>query len=257
MKAKTKPRRVKNQHRLGPKLYLQLGRVIPATPLGVLGGFITQKLREYVEPERAGTPKGEPIGLSKRKFHAALLSLTSVGLHQVAKEVGVSYGVLRIWRTEEIFLKTSLGLILEFTQGPFIKAVSASMELFLDPTLPVKCEPGVNADSAQTHRLAGFDDAKFYAAGLTRYLLDEFGRHHTRAMKAEVNIFAVLDWARPLVHILRSITPQRAQAEHLRRVFVILLAQLQSGALQNPSLKKYWVGIAYPIGLLIRDVLKD
>ena len=56
-----------------PALQFPLDRVVSNAPPGALGGFLQHKLREYVEPSRAGTPKGEPVGLSKQKYHAALL----------------------------------------------------------------------------------------------------------------------------------------------------------------------------------------
>jgi hypothetical protein len=67
-----------------------------------------KRLKEYKEPERRGTAKGDPIGFSKKKYHAALLMTLYpqiFGLKDIAREVKASYGMLRLWRTEDQFKK--------------------------------------------------------------------------------------------------------------------------------------------------------
>lgn len=67
-----------------------------------------ERLERYEEPSRAGTPKGEPIGLSRKKFNAALLMVlhpNCLKLKEIAKIAKVSEGVLRVWRTKEQFRK--------------------------------------------------------------------------------------------------------------------------------------------------------
>ena len=53
------------------------GQIEDAT-LFLLHRFIEEKLNAYVEPVRAGTPKGELIGFMRPKYHAALLFLTTM-----------------------------------------------------------------------------------------------------------------------------------------------------------------------------------
>ena len=66
--------------------------------------YIQDQLDRYDEPERKGTPRGSAVGVSKNKFHAALLlSLTNRTPKDIAQEVGVSYGLLRKWSTEPEF----------------------------------------------------------------------------------------------------------------------------------------------------------
>lgn len=65
--------------------------------------FMARRLSSYVEPERAGTPRGEPIGFSAQKYAAVLYCLTNRPLKEIAKEIKVSYGLLRKWRTEDKF----------------------------------------------------------------------------------------------------------------------------------------------------------
>lgn len=72
--------------------------------LTFLARFIAEKGETYREPERKGTPKGDFIGFSLKKYRASLLSLLNMPLGELAQQVGVSYGLLRKWRTEERFM---------------------------------------------------------------------------------------------------------------------------------------------------------
>jgi hypothetical protein len=67
--------------------------------------FINEKLNNYVEPQRKGTPRGEPIGFSKQKYQATLLLMADMKQQDIAELIGVSYGLLRRWRTEKKFLE--------------------------------------------------------------------------------------------------------------------------------------------------------
>ncbi|MDY6862953.1 MAG: hypothetical protein SVR08_11885 [Spirochaetota bacterium] len=71
----------------------------------LLAKFIAEKIRSYVEPQRKGTPKGEPIGFSKKKYMASLLMMTGFNQKIIASDLGVSYGLLRNWNTEKPFKK--------------------------------------------------------------------------------------------------------------------------------------------------------
>lgn len=72
---------------------------------GGLNSFINKKLREYREPERAGKSKGETIGLSRDKYHGCLLRLTNKHPKDIAKELGVSYSLMRRWMVDDNFKK--------------------------------------------------------------------------------------------------------------------------------------------------------
>jgi len=69
--------------------------------------FADEMLRDYVEPTRAKTPKGNPIGFSKRKQKAALLMILysrwALSIKEIAKGAGVTPEVLHVWRTKEDF----------------------------------------------------------------------------------------------------------------------------------------------------------
>ncbi|MFI5305098.1 MAG: hypothetical protein ACHQYP_09935 [Nitrospiria bacterium] len=72
----------------------------------LLSEFIKKKERQYIPPERKGTPKGEPIGLSEKKYKVSLRFLYQNKLKDLATEFNVSYGVLRRWAIEESFTHT-------------------------------------------------------------------------------------------------------------------------------------------------------
>jgi hypothetical protein len=73
-------------------------------PPGLLMPFIRDTLAQRVEPSRQGTPRGSPIGYPRSKVAAVLFTaLTNTPVKETAKLLGVSYGVLRLWRTEAEF----------------------------------------------------------------------------------------------------------------------------------------------------------
>ncbi len=69
----------------------------------LLGEYIEQRMSSYIEPERKGTTKGDPIGFSRKKYEATLYCTTNFKLKYLAKILGIPYGVLRKWKTEERF----------------------------------------------------------------------------------------------------------------------------------------------------------
>lgn len=70
------------------------------TPLAC---FINARANAYSEPSRKNTPRGKKIGLSSRKYYATLLFLYNLKLKDVVAKANVSYGVLKVWRTEQGF----------------------------------------------------------------------------------------------------------------------------------------------------------
>jgi hypothetical protein len=83
---------------------------------GSLVSFCSQKLSNFQDPERKGTPKGDPIGFGRDKYHCALLSLTNLSLIEISEKVGVSYGVLRKWNHEQDFKDQVNNFVREFTK---------------------------------------------------------------------------------------------------------------------------------------------
>jgi hypothetical protein len=71
--------------------------------------FMNSRLAEYVEPTKKGTPKGEAVGFSRTKYKATLYTFRERVLDNTqdmkaqAKELGISYGLLRKWRSDQNF----------------------------------------------------------------------------------------------------------------------------------------------------------
>ena len=104
---------------------------------GLLTRFLRDKLAQHVEPTRRGTPRGAPVGFSRTKLAAALFALTSADVKQTARELRVSYGVTRKWRTEAAFQALVARLEDEFV-ARFGEAVDADLgELDLPRRAPV------------------------------------------------------------------------------------------------------------------------
>jgi hypothetical protein len=83
---------------------------------GMLTDFINSAISKYVEPSRKGTPRGEIIGFTKKKYAAALLLLTDLQTEYIAKRISVSQALLRKWKTEEVFKKQVLKNEQEFVE---------------------------------------------------------------------------------------------------------------------------------------------
>jgi hypothetical protein len=79
--------------------------------------WLSQYIREHGEPTRAGTPRGEPVGMSRRKRRAAMLTILhskTFGLRLLSRLAGVSEGFLRVWRTEDEFKSVAKDTCKEF-----------------------------------------------------------------------------------------------------------------------------------------------
>ncbi|CAG0940777.1 hypothetical protein BROC_01162 [Candidatus Brocadiaceae bacterium] len=83
----------------------------------LLQEFVREKLGGYIEPQRAGTPRGEKIGYTKVKYHAALLALTNAKQKDIAADLKVNYCVVRKWLWEQDFKQLVGKLHTEFADS--------------------------------------------------------------------------------------------------------------------------------------------
>lgn len=70
--------------------------------------WIDSETKDYRDPKREGIPKGDPIGLSKTKYQTALYHVLyplTFKLKDIAASTGISVGVLKVWRTQDLFKK--------------------------------------------------------------------------------------------------------------------------------------------------------
>ena len=79
--------------------------------------YADERMQGYEDPERKGTPKGSPVGLSHKKRLASLLMvLFPVVFHrlqEIADLAGIPMASLKIWRTQAAFKNVSLEEALE------------------------------------------------------------------------------------------------------------------------------------------------
>lgn len=99
---------MKNKIKRSPKKPPKTMDETKALAIAFAQQWAESELSEFVEPVRAGTPKGEPIGFSKNKKRAALFMVlypNGLDIEGIAKTSGTKLGVLQVWRTQEIFKK--------------------------------------------------------------------------------------------------------------------------------------------------------
>ena len=140
---------------------------------GLLRSFIIDKASHYSEPQKKGTPRGEAIGLSQKKYWASLLLLTTIPLKEVSNNLSVSYGLLRKWRTESDFKKQ-----VEKNSAEF---VSLFMENFLkkaneqEDAFEKYCKFGNYAPPEFAELISDLD---FYGLFLRKRLFNELQKIH-------------------------------------------------------------------------------
>ena len=126
----------------------------------LLSKFISEKSRAYIEPQREGTPKGETIGFSMRKYLATLYMLRTFKQKDISDLIGVSHGLLRVWRTEETFKKTITGNCIEFSEYVVSFLLAKINKGWIESNFPSQLEDLQGA----------FIDSKFYSPLLVTIL---------------------------------------------------------------------------------------
>jgi hypothetical protein len=91
------------------------------------------ELKGYIQPTRTGTPKGDPIGFSRKKYQAAHLMILhpqALKIKDIAKITETSEGVLRLWRMEKEFKKSieEFGILVANRIADIIEAIVDSKE---------------------------------------------------------------------------------------------------------------------------------
>lgn len=91
------------------------------------------ELKGYIQPTRTGTPKGDPIGFSHKKYQAAHLMILhpqALKIKDIAKITETSEGVLRVWRMEKEFKKSieEFGILVASRIADIIETIVDSKE---------------------------------------------------------------------------------------------------------------------------------
>ena len=92
-----------------------------------------EPLERFDDPKRAGTSRGEKIGMGRNKVAAAglLILHPMFSLQEISKIAGVSYGLLRKWKTEEDFQAKMLQLAHNFGTDVARSVVAVNVEEYL------------------------------------------------------------------------------------------------------------------------------
>lgn len=162
-------------------------------PSRLLDHFIFQKMKNYEEPTRAGTPRGDPIGYSMRKYWAAALCLKTIPLKEMAELVKVSHGLLRKWRTEDSFKKLVDELSTEYVTEVInhivkrgIKQAELADEYFSRSVKEISKTPPPELTWNE------FEDLKFYSEELMGKIMFVSIKHYESLLK-EVETHFTLD----------------------------------------------------------------
>ena len=101
----------------------------------LLDKFIKEKLKSYIEPERKGTAKGDPIGLSRVKYEASLFMLSRITYKELAEQLKISHGLVLKWRTEALFKSTLEKHMVEFgiLFGKRVLEIASTIDDFTKP----------------------------------------------------------------------------------------------------------------------------
>jgi hypothetical protein len=178
--------------------------------------YIKKKVNAHPEPERKGTPKGEPIGLSKVKFEAALwCALSCHKLEDIAVKVGKSHSLIKKWRTEEPFKQAGQDLIKDFAHKLFKQALKVARE-----HIPVTQDNGViqfEGDNLLPNKMIG------------HFFADDFADKATYAKEAK-NIISAL-----IGEEFKKINPSRLTADEYRWQLDRVIACYRILGIDEPS----------------------
>ena len=98
----------------------------------LLSEFIKKMIADYEEPQRKGTPKGEPVGFGRDKYKASLYLLYNTKLVDLAEELNISYGVFRKWKSEKVVQAEVENYLREFTDVFWNYVVNLNNESCVD-----------------------------------------------------------------------------------------------------------------------------
>jgi hypothetical protein len=184
-----------------------------------LNHFIADKLKGYVEPTKKGTPKGDPIGFSLVKYTATLYALRErvlPGMRDLAsqaKELGVSYGVLRKWRSEPRFRD-----MLSQHEKEFMRYV-------VGPRGVVK--PGLSSLGARLSLLRGASiaeaGAKKTEEAITKLIVLIHGNVQNDLLKSKPNPKTLREYQLlALNHAIETLKDRRATPKHRKAIINLL-----------------------------------
>jgi hypothetical protein len=194
---------------------------------GLFTTFIARRIREYQEPSREGTPRGEVVGFSRQKYLAVLCSLTSLPLQTIAKKVGVSEKLLQKWRAEPEFKKK---LAVEATLfGEIVANMARSMATAKDTAERELMQKSLDEIAAhEPLRIVlpdeWFGDVPLYGPRVVEALINYETLYRIQQMDAEIPLeaaeraYAARVWSE-LVRIIHGVVAPRLTGKDLWAAF--------------------------------------
>jgi len=193
---------------LNPKQWNEL-------PDTLLVRYFQQEIANYSEPERKGTPKGYSIGMSKEKYIACLFMMTNLLQKDIASKLGISFGVLRVWSTEQVCKDLT-----EKNCSVFAEIVMKYFELEIDA---------------------------FYEEGKKRFILGEEPLMPSFAAVGDFNIYGnvllkkIANRYQSFVDRLKD-SKMMSREEIYKTITVVQAFQSQFGNM-NRTAKSYWIQV--------------
>ena len=95
--------------------------------------FINQNTERYLEPQKKGTSKGDPVGFSKIKHTASFLMIMDFKEREIADMLDMPVGVLRNWLTQTPFKTAVWGNCRRFAEYMF-----SDIEARIEHKMPIR-----------------------------------------------------------------------------------------------------------------------
>jgi len=210
----------------------------------LLDKFMVEKANNYIEPLRKGTPRGEPIGVSGKKYWATLLCLKKIPLKQMASMLKVSYGLLRKWRTEDAFWDLFEGHCVEFADVVIQHLEErAKKQLELHKGYMAKSIDVIFRTPPPLLTVKEFSDIKSYHRYLVEQILKRLGEYGKEFQETSENLDDIFKDDQVLPTILNERVEKVIFSEHLafqcRTFFELLKASISTAREMKKSISNF------------------
>lgn len=143
-----------------------------------IGSWAQDILDNYQEPIREGTSKGDPIGFSRKKMHAACLMVlfpSCYSLKDIAKATDVPLGTIKIWRIQEDFKDVSIKIAVDLGEDLAKKIISKidDLNLIIDYIDVLSCLDAVCKDACMSRLRENLNESMYSSILLRLYRPDQ------------------------------------------------------------------------------------
>lgn len=159
----------------------------------LLEKFIFDKVKSYIEPQRKGIPKGDPIGFSKEKYKVSLYMLYGLKQKELARSLNISYGLLRKWNTEKVFKNAVKEHYIEYPEYilRYLRTQKSRMSQQYDETLQKRINETYSYQRPRWN-FEEFKDYNYYNPILRSKITNYFNGATKEAIKTDDLVFLVI-----------------------------------------------------------------